>query len=196
MAKKEIDKTTEEKIIEAARKVFIQKGYAATRTRDIAEEAGINLALLNYYYRSKEKLFSIIMAEKVNQFFSIIFQVVNNDCLSLDEKIEQAAENYTELLVQNPDISLFVLNEIKSDPDSFKNRHHVQQLIKDSSLMRQIVAVKPGIDPLHFLVTMLGMTIFPSVARSVIFDDMERYRSFMLERKTLIALWMKSLLSV
>ncbi len=59
----EINASTEEKIKEAARRVFTQKGYAATRTRDIAEESGLNLALINYYFRSKEKLFDIIMLE-------------------------------------------------------------------------------------------------------------------------------------
>jgi AcrR family transcriptional regulator len=55
---KKIEPTTEEQIKEAARRVFTRKGYAATRTRDIAEESGHNLALLNYYFRSKEKLFA------------------------------------------------------------------------------------------------------------------------------------------
>jgi len=53
--------STEEKIKAAARKVFLRKGFSATRTRDIAEEAGINLALLNYYFRSKQKLFEEVM---------------------------------------------------------------------------------------------------------------------------------------
>ena len=57
--------TTEAKIIEAARQLFIHKGYARPRTRDIADKAGINLALLNYYFRSKEKLFHLIMQEKM-----------------------------------------------------------------------------------------------------------------------------------
>ena len=60
-AKEAIDASTEEKIKNAARSVFHKKGYAATRTRDIAEKAEINLSLLNYYYRSKEKLFEINM---------------------------------------------------------------------------------------------------------------------------------------
>src|ERR1700748_2737311 len=60
--------STEEKIKAAAKKLFTQKGFAATRTRDIAEEAGINLALLNYYFRSKEKLFELIMMENFRQF--------------------------------------------------------------------------------------------------------------------------------
>jgi len=51
---KELDTSTEAKIKAAARVVFHKNGFAATRTRDIAEEAGINLALLNYYFRSKQ----------------------------------------------------------------------------------------------------------------------------------------------
>ena len=63
MSKK--DTNTEDKILKAANKVFTQKGFAATRTRDIAAEAGINLALLNYYFRSKKKLFDIVMLENL-----------------------------------------------------------------------------------------------------------------------------------
>ena len=62
MSAKELDITTEEKIKQAAKAVFQKKGFAATRTRDIAEEADINLALLNYYFRSKEKLYGRIIA--------------------------------------------------------------------------------------------------------------------------------------
>ena len=53
--KKSVDISTEDKIKQAALKLFTKKGYAATRTRDISEAAGINLALLNYYFRSKER---------------------------------------------------------------------------------------------------------------------------------------------
>src|SRR5947207_6934659 len=79
---------TQEKIKEAARKIFMQKGYAATRTRDIAEEAGINLALLNYYFRSKEKLFDIIMLEKLFHFIEGIKDILNDKQTTLEEKIE------------------------------------------------------------------------------------------------------------
>ena len=67
--KKKIDDgSTEQKIKEAARKLFTEKGFDAVKTRDIAEEAGLNLALLNYYFRSKEKLFEIIMLENLGHF--------------------------------------------------------------------------------------------------------------------------------
>src|SRR5689334_23935314 len=93
-AKQVVDSSTEEKIMEAARTVFLRKGYAATRTRDIAEEAGINLALLNYYFRSKEKLFSLVMQEKFQKFFGVIFPILNEPTTSLEEKVERLVDSY------------------------------------------------------------------------------------------------------
>ncbi len=82
------DLSTEEKIKEAARKVFTQKGYAATRTRDIAEEAGINLALLNYYFRSKEKLFEIVILEKIHILLGKIGPAMMDEHTSIEQKVE------------------------------------------------------------------------------------------------------------
>src|SRR4051812_36042236 len=118
MAKKEKmkslpDLSTEEKIQKAARKVFTQKGYAATRTRDIAEEAGINLALLIYYFRSKEKLFEIIMLEKMQKFFSVLLPIINNTATTLENKIDGIASNYIDLLTANEDLPLFILSEVR-----------------------------------------------------------------------------------
>src|SRR6478672_4764053 len=92
------DISTEDKIKEAARVVFTQKGYAATRTRDIAEEAGINLALLNYYFRSKEKLFQQVMSENIQKLFGIILPIVNDASTKLETKIDLIATAYIDLL--------------------------------------------------------------------------------------------------
>ncbi len=187
----EKDTSTEEKIKEAARKVFLQKGYAATRTRDIAEEAGINLALLNYYFRSKEKLFELIMSEKFRQLFSVIFPIINNDALTLDEKIESLVENYTDLLIENPELPLFVFSEIRVNPEGFKNKLQVQKVLKDSSLVRQIREKRPDVEPVHFITSLLGMTLFPFVARPVLFSGYPDFNTFVQERKTLITSWIK-----
>ena len=74
MTEKEI--STEEKILETASKVFTEKGFSGTRTRDIAEHAGINLALLNYYFRSKEKLFEQVMKAKILLLFGQILPII------------------------------------------------------------------------------------------------------------------------
>src|SRR6201985_1132550 len=108
--------STEEKIKEAARKLFTQKGFSATRTRDIAEEAGINLALLNYYFRSKQKLFDIIMMENFRQFIQgISFNFLEQNT-TLDQKISKIVSMYIDFLPQNPALPLFVLNELRNNP--------------------------------------------------------------------------------
>ena len=187
------DTSTEEKIKEAARKVFMQKGYAATRTRDIAEEAGINLALLNYYFRSKEKLFELIMSEKLRQLFSVIFPVVNNDELTLEEKITILVENYINLLIDNPELPLFVFSEIRTNPEGFKSAHQVQKILTDSSLVRQLKERRPDIEPVHFITSMLGMTIFPFVSKPVLFAEYPGFNALMQERKALITGWLKTM---
>ena len=115
MAKKAATDTlnTEEKIKEAARVVFMRKGFSATRTRDIAEEAGINLALLNYYFRSKKKLFDLVMQEKILKLFGIIAPVLTDLSTSLETKIELIVSGYIDVLSESPDLPVFVLNELR-----------------------------------------------------------------------------------
>ena len=96
--------TTEEKIIIAARTVLTKKGFSATRTRDIADEAGLNLALLNYYFRSKKNLFRIIIEEKFDELFGMIGPILSNPDISIEEKIETLVTNYTALLLENEDL--------------------------------------------------------------------------------------------
>src|SRR5688572_19795294 len=131
-----VDLSTEEKIKEAAKKVFLKKGYAATRTRDIAEEAGINLALLNYYFRSKEKLFDLIMLEKLEKFFGVIAPVLNNTGASLEQKIILVSSNYIDLLIANPELPLFILSEVRHNPDQFAHKLPVAK-VADSHFMKQ-----------------------------------------------------------
>ncbi|MCD9574444.1 TetR/AcrR family transcriptional regulator [Flavobacterium soyae] len=199
MAPKSKDASTEEKIKEAARIVFTQKGYSATRTRDIAEEAGINLALLNYYFRSKEKLFELVMAEKVAKLFGVIAPIVNNDKTSLEEKVALIVEAYIEMLSQNPGLPLFVLSEIRNNPEHFGNRMQAGKLLTDSYLVKQLKEKKPDIHPLHFIVNVLSMSIFPFIAKPV-FESAgvmtsEQLDNFAEERKTLIVQWFKAMIN-
>src|SRR5690554_1147498 len=186
--------TSEEKIIAAARKVFLEKGYAATRTRDIANEAGINLALLNYYFRSKEKLFQLIMTEKVQQLFSIILPIVNNDEMTLEQKLENLIENYINLFILNPDLPLFVISEIRFNAEGFKSRLHLQDILENSSIQRQIRDLRPDVNPIHFMTSILGMIVFPFISRPILLPDNTNFASLMEERKALIHNWTTAIL--
>jgi len=204
MKKKVQDLSTEEKIKEAARKIFTKKGYAATRTRDIAEESGINLALLNYYFRSKEKLFELVMLENFGAFISNVKELVNNTETSLEQKIENIVEFYINQLLVNPDLPLFVMNEIRSNSkllktkinkDIFLKSHFIQQL--SAQLKKQ---GKGDVNPVHYLMNVLGMTIMPFIIGPLIIEigmlKPQEFEKAMMERKKLIPIWIKTLLQL
>lgn len=189
--------TTEEKIKEAARKVFMKKGYAATRTRDIAEEAGINLALLNYYFRSKEKLFNQVMKEKMQQFFGVLLPVISDPSTKLEIKIELIVCNYIDMLTENPDLPLFVLSEMK-DADHLTDTLPVQKLTPKVSFIKQLQEKRPDINPVHFLMNILGMTVFPFIASPAFgvigILNKNDFKTIIEERRKLIPLWVKAAL--
>jgi len=197
-SKTEISLSTEEKFKEAARIVFTKKGYAATKTRDIAEQAGLNLALLNYYFRSKEKLFEIIMLEKVQQLFAFISPALNNADTSLEEKIDWVAENYIDMLLKNPDLPLFVLSEIRTNPERFGKVVQLNTYLLRSHFLKQVAERKPGINPVHFFLNFLGMMVFPFIAKPVFQSTSavseEAFVQMIEERKALIPQWMKLIL--
>jgi AcrR family transcriptional regulator len=192
------DTSTEEKIKEAARKVFMQKGYSATRTRDIAEEAGINLALLNYYFRSKERLFQQVMQEKMQQFFGVLLKIVNDPSTKLDTKVELIVSNYIDVLTENPELPLFVLSEMKGHSEKIKSILPVQKFTDDISFVKQLKEKCPHVNPIHFLMNILGMTVFPFVARPafnlIAATNKSELDSILKERKKLIPLWVKAML--
>jgi AcrR family transcriptional regulator len=202
MAKKkkvEVDVSTEEKIKIAARTVFTKKGYAATRTRDIAEEAGINLALLNYYFRSKEKLFEMIMLEKMTSFLGAIVPVFDDASMTLEQKIETITSNYIEMLNENPDIPLFILSELRTNAGSFVNKLPVDRLAQ-SSFFKQLHQKKPELHPTQFLMNLLGLTVFPFVMKPVLeyggLLPEKAFQTQMNQRKILIPKWIKAMMKV
>jgi AcrR family transcriptional regulator len=192
------DTSTEEKIKAAARIVFLKKGYAATRTRDIAEEAGINLALLNYYFRSKEKLFEQVMLEKFQKFFGVVVPILVDIDTTLEQKIELVANNYISMLLENPDLPIFVLSEIRNNPDRFVSNTQLKKILVDSQFVKQLHEKRPDLDPLQIIASLLGLTVFPFLMQPLLFSstvmDKKGFVAFMEERRKWIPRWVNSLL--
>lgn len=202
-AKTTTDTSTEEKIKLAAKDVFHKKGFAATRTRDIAEAAGINLALLNYYFRSKEKLFNIIMMESVQAFIQSLQLDFNDQQTTLEKKVALLVSNYIDMLIANPDLPLFLLSELRSKPQEIVSKLGVKQMVMKSFFMQQFIAAQKAgkiqpLHPLHFIANLMGMMIFPFVAAPIIkgIGDLSNkgFNDLMLQRKALIPLWTKAIL--
>ena len=191
--------STGDKILLAASNVFTEKGFSGTRTRDIAEEAGINLALLNYYFRTKEKLFEQVMKVKIVLLFGQIIPIVTNEKTSLDEKIDQASVKYFDILTKNPNLPIFVLSEIQKKTSDIKSILPFEKVLNNSFLMKQIKERKPDINPFHFLFNFLSMTVFPFLGKPILqsFDLMtdKEFQQFVEERKTMVPMWIKSMLN-
>ena len=194
------DLTTEEKIKKAALKLFTKKGYAATRTRDISEEAGINLALLNYYFRSKEKLFELLMLEILQNFFKNIGHIFNDERTGVDEKIEIFVANYTELLKHQPDLPLFIFHEIRMNPGKLAAKMGVKDLFFQSLFFRQLskeIETKriARVHPLHYLINLIALCVFPFIAAPLLKHlaafDAKQFNALIDERKKLVPGWMK-----
>ncbi|KGO95835.1 TetR/AcrR family transcriptional regulator [Flavobacterium enshiense] len=192
------DTNTEEKIIAAARKVFLSKGFSGTRTRDIAEEAGINLALLNYYFRSKQKLFELVMQEKIQKLLGSLLPIFNNNATSLEDKIALIVDNYIEILSESPDLPIFVLNEIRKKNFQIVPKSDLGTVIMQSSFIKQLQERRTDINPVQFLLSILGMIIFPFVAKPLLdYNGLAKediFLSLMQERKKLIPVWADAIL--
>lgn len=198
------DFTTEEKIKKAARTVFHKKGFAAARTRDIAEEAGINLALLNYYFRSKEKLFNIVMLEAFQSFFASISIVFNDAETTLEEKIKKFAADYIDLLFQEPEIPLFIMSEIRNNPEGLLQKIDLKKAVFGSIFFDQYnEAIRLGRIKdhhfLHFMMNFMGLIAFPFIAKPLLKEitglNEIQFNNIVAERKALIPVWMNALMT-
>jgi AcrR family transcriptional regulator len=194
--------STEEKIKTAARTVFMRKGYAAARTRDIAEECGLNLALINYYFRSKENLFNIVMLELCQQFASSVKELLNNPETTLHEKIEKLVHHYIDLLLSTPSIPLFILNEAHTNPDMFLSRIGMNDTVEELYIVKQwkemAEKARLTVNPLHIILNTISMTVFPFATAPMVMVKskitIEAYKKMMEDRKTMIPKWIALML--
>lgn len=186
---------TEARIFEAAQTVFFQKGLAQTTMQDIASEAGISRTSLHYYYRSKEKLFEVILSCALDNVLPKINDIVNKE-IPLLEKIIEIAHNYLDLLYENQQLPGFMALELRRNPNM------VIEFIAKKSTTINFGAVKQqmseeieaGIirpfDLSQMIVAVAGMCVFPFICKPVLEDifaqDDSDFSHFIIERKKVI----------
>lgn len=188
---------TEDKIIDAATDVFVQKGMDGARMQEIADRAGINKALLHYYFRSKEKLFDAIFTKLIGIAFPRIGQILQSE-LPMSEKIERVIETYIDLLLKYPFLPVFIIKEMNRDATPFFDYIERKGFSVKPILTLLIVAMEQGqirkMRPEHLVVNVLGLCVFPFAARPMInhvaFNGDERaLKQFFAERKEEVKLF-------
>jgi TetR/AcrR family transcriptional regulator len=168
----EKDRSTEERILDAAKKVFISKGMSGARMQDIANEAGINKALLHYYFRSKDKLFEVIFLETVARFIPRVNEIMNSD-LSWSEKIESFAVEYIEKVIANPFLPLFIMNEMHKQPDEFLkkmwggDKPRLEKFVLQLQGAIEAKEIRP-IDPAQLIMNLMSLCVFPFIGKPLL----------------------------
>lgn len=192
---------TEQKIKDAARKVFQAKGYDAARTRDIAEEAGVNLALINYYYRSKESLFEEIMGDSILSFRNAIIGITNDSNTSVREKIETLTNNYFSIFMQEPDLPIFIFLETQKNSDFILQKLNPTNIIKNSFFDKQLKDLgKTSQDVDQIFINLMSLIVFPFIGNVIIKNvckvDYDGYVALLNHRKKEIPNWIYAMFNL
>ncbi len=135
MKPKQTEQNTEQKIKEAAKKVFLERGFDGAKLRHIAEESGTTMAMVNYYFRGKEQLFQRIFMETMGAFLGKVVSILNEE-VPLEIKVWKVADTYTDFLQANPHVPVFVLAELQKDSSEIFEKLNVKGLIESGRFGR------------------------------------------------------------
>lgn len=185
---------TEQKIIASAEKLFYQKGKAGTSMQDIADDAGINRTLLNYYFRSKDQLFEAVFRNAMSHFVPNLAAMLHSD-MTFRDYVSQMIETIIDAMLENPQIPIFVLQELSSNPD------RMPEIIKEMGIDPAVAINKMEseqrkefgslMDPRQVIINILSLCIFPFAARPVVTEilyngDNDAYIAAMKQRKQIL----------
>jgi len=137
--------STEEKIREAAKNVFIAKGFDGCTSREIAKAAGMNVALVNYYFCSKKQLFKLVFEAAMEEFMLSTVEVFKKD-LSLESKLRIFIEREYEFLTTHPNIPRFILSELsRGDKCEFDHAGILEKIAETGVFEELLEAQERGV---------------------------------------------------
>ena len=191
---------SEAKILRAAEEIFMRDGYGGSRMQDIADLAGINKALLHYYFRSKDKLFNKIFEQKAALIFPQMEELLHQN-LPITELMCIFVERYFKVLLENPYMPLFIISTINK-PD---NQSIIEKLPFDLNkklitiLQKEVESGKvKNVNPFHFLISVFSMCAFPFMAKPMIMKlgnvDEKQFFELMKDRVAEIQGYVRTLL--
>ena len=186
---------TRHKIIQAARKLFIEKGVDGVNMREIADTAGVNKGLLHYYFKNKKNLFREVFHQEAHLLYQDVEIILANE-IDLEQKISEIVDRYFKLLSENPRLPAFVLFESARDPEMLKDipfRESIMRIAKklEEDLLSHGWNPEPG-QGIHFLLDIISLCAFffamqPVFSRVIPIQDGEGMKQYRREHiKTLL----------
>ncbi len=157
---------TKERILKIASMLFFQKGIDRTSIKQIADKAGVNIAAVNYHFKSKENLVDLIFERTIMEFSPSLPKILLSD-KPLEDKIRDYISTLNDLLLKfNPDLPFFIMNMMQRNPKKILSLKITRQLYHPEEFYEHIKreAEKGNInpvDPQHFFMTLLSLIGFP-----------------------------------
>jgi AcrR family transcriptional regulator len=171
----ELNTDTEQKILIAATEVFLEKGHDGARMQEIADKAGINKALLHYYFRSKQKLFRTVFKKEAQAMLASIFGLVSPSD-KFEKFLKKFVNGYLVNVSSRKNIMRFILWELDKSPKEVASWFF--EVFEDGGfpgnpiILRVEKAIKDGeiraVDPKNFVLSLLGMCVFPFIAEPML----------------------------
>jgi AcrR family transcriptional regulator len=189
------DRATRERILDAAHVVFLRRGTAASRTQEIADEAGVNKALVHYYFGTKAALADAIFERALGTLTPLIFGILANPDRTIEQKVHDIVREQINFHLARPYVAGYMISEMHSEPQRMAALMAKRGGPPLDVIGRQLrEAAKAGlmrpISPKQFVVNMMGLLIFPFALRpglSLMLDlDPPAWAAFMEERKRLL----------
>jgi TetR/AcrR family transcriptional regulator len=189
------DLETRERILDAADRVFIRKGTANSRTQEIADEAGVNKALVHYYFGTKAALADAIFARALATLVPRIFGILSDPSRSIEQKVPAIVKEQIEFHSSRPYIAGYLVSELHAHPDRIARLMAGHGKVPLDVLRRQLQeGARAGrfrrISPEQFVANMMGLLIFPFAIRPALCElldlDADRWRAFLEERRRIL----------
>lgn len=150
-----------EKILQAAEKLFVENGFEGTSVRDLAKEASVNLAMISYYFGSKEKLLGAIVEHKSVFFKSIIDEINQDDSLDAFQKLEKSVGLYVDRILSNRKFHLMLYRELSLEQRQDLHEEIVDIMIKNKDGFKNLIrdGMANGTFRKDVDIELVGMTI-------------------------------------
>lgn len=189
------DENTEQQILNAAKNVFQTKGMDGARMQEIADTAGINKAMLHYYYRSKQLLFEAVFKNAFSLLAPQLNAILNDDS-TVEDKVKNFTTNYISFIIKHPYLPNFIIQELNRNQDfifKLKDNKDFPNLEKFKKQVDEEVnkgIIKP-ISGEQLFINIMALNIFPFIAKPLIMAfanaDNKAYMQLMEDRKTVVA---------
>lgn len=184
---------TEILIKDTAKKVFFAKGLINASTKEIAAEAGVNRALIHYYFRSRDFLFNMVLEEAMRALTGKMSLILGSE-LDFRAKIKAFLDAFIEEKVEYPYLETFIVTELARNPEKIRELHPKNEALRALMAAQIKVEIESGrlqpIEPEHFVVNLMSMCNYPLIAKpilqSVFGYDEQQYRTFLLDRKRVV----------